>query len=145
MRARKVFQSGNGSDCKDDYVLRVGGRITSGDDAITVDPAITTSVFLEGNEGNDSLTGGSGNDLIFGGDGNDTLVGGDGNDILVGGDDVDETPTGGGAGDMLEGGLGADLLFGDRAIFSGPLPSRTFLFEKIGRGERNQAAHENSE
>jgi uncharacterized protein YkwD len=61
----------------------------SGDDTITVNPAITTPCLLYGGIGNDTLTGGGWADQLYGGPGNDTLNGGPGNDLLYGGGGAD--------------------------------------------------------
>ena len=60
-----------------------------GNDTITVDPAITLPVVLDGAGGDDLLQGGSGNDLLIAGPGNNTLKGGAGNDTLQGGGNDD--------------------------------------------------------
>ena len=71
--------------------------------------AITNTLTITGNSGNNSITGGLGNDTIYGGDdsllfgnlGHDTLHGGQGNDTLYGLD-----------GDSLYGDQGNDSLIG---------------------------------
>jgi Ca2+-binding RTX toxin-like protein len=72
--------------------------------------------FVDGGDGNDTITGtafaddlrgNSGNDTLNGGDGNDTLNGGTGNDTLNGGANND-TITGGAGKDFMTGGTGAD-------------------------------------
>jgi CSLREA domain-containing protein len=82
------------------------GRILAfglaGNDKITVDPRITRTAIIHGNDGNDSITGGGGNDILFGDAGNDSLLGGSGRDILIGGLDNDN----------LNGGAGNDILIG---------------------------------
>src|SRR4051812_10434530 len=56
-----------------------------GDDTLTVGAGITQQSFLFGGSGNDRLvSAGSGNDLLMGGNGNDSLDGGPGNDALYG-------------------------------------------------------------
>lgn len=80
--------------------------------------------WIDGGDGNDTLTGSNGDDVIFGRAGNDTITGkngsdamfgGTGNDkitgngILVGGDDVD-TLCATGPRNLMIGGLGADTL-----------------------------------
>ncbi|MDJ0592134.1 MAG: hypothetical protein QNJ72_19445 [Pleurocapsa sp. MO_226.B13] len=85
------------------------------------------SQFIEGTEGNDSLTGGLENDTLTGGLGNDTLLGVEGDDLIFGGiARRDEELTGDnntipgievisaeGGNDTLDGGLGNDALFGE--------------------------------
>ncbi|MCY2955275.1 MAG: S8 family serine peptidase [Planctomycetota bacterium] len=75
----------------------------AGNDTITVNSSVTTSVSLIGGSGNDTLTAGSGADRLDGGDGADSLIGGDGDDTLVGGP----------GDDTLDAGAGRDLLRGD--------------------------------
>lgn len=60
----------------------------------------TSSVYLYGLNGNDTLIGGAGNDVIRGGEGNDILIGGAGDDILIGGIG-DDTITGGVGSDRV--------------------------------------------
>lgn len=55
----------------------------SGND--TVVGNATTATYIDGGDGNNTLTGGSGNDTLIGGSGNDTLIGGGGNDSYNGG------------------------------------------------------------
>jgi len=54
------------------------GRIIAygqaGDDQITVDPRVTLSTQLFGDEGNDTLQGGAGSNILVGGDGDDRIV-----------------------------------------------------------------------
>ena len=86
-------------------------------------------VFVDGGEGNDTVTtaagndeihGGPGDDLLSGGDGNDTIFGGAGNDVLLGdagddelyGEDGDDDIGGGGGHDTIHGGAGHDTLKG---------------------------------
>ena len=57
----------------------------SGNDAISVDPALTINACLFGGTGSDTLTGGGGNDVLVGGSGNDILSGGGGLNLLVAG------------------------------------------------------------
>lgn len=94
----------------------------SGDDALDAS-AVSFSVTLRGNGGNDSLTGGSNNDSLFGSVGGDTLVGNGGNggndflaagftraiDTLLGGAG-DDTASEAGAGDIVDLGSGEDGL-----------------------------------
>ncbi|MDP1886303.1 MAG: tandem-95 repeat protein [Polaromonas sp.] len=63
-------------------------------------PTLTTSSdFVYGGDGNDTLNGGAGDDRLVGGTGNDTINGGDGRDLIIGGQGAD----------ILTGGLGADI------------------------------------
>jgi cyclophilin family peptidyl-prolyl cis-trans isomerase len=79
----------------------------AGNDSITVDPRIKTSVELHGDAGNDSLTGGGGNDILLGGASNDLLNGGAGRDVLVGDAGLDKL-TGAAGDDMLIAGTAKD-------------------------------------
>ncbi len=62
-----------------------------------------TSITVNANNGDDTITTGNGDDGLNGGGGSDELIGGAGNDTLAGG----------GAQDTLNGGDGDDLLIGD--------------------------------
>jgi Ca2+-binding RTX toxin-like protein len=68
-----------------------------GDTVILTDVAL--GQFVDGRNGNDTLTGGDGNDTLLGGGGGDTLNGSDGNDALRGGTGAD----------TMNGGLGNDV------------------------------------
>jgi len=83
--------------------------------------AMTVSVTVYGNGGNDTLWGGSALDALLGMDGNDVLVGNGGNDNLNGGAGADSLDGGdgndrlnglGGSNDSLRGGLGDDTFTG---------------------------------
>ena len=84
--------------------------------------AAITSIFFEGNNGDDRFEnntnlpsfarGGMGNDTLVGGSGADTLVGSEGDDTLDGNDGAD-TLVGGIGADMLNGNDGVDRLFGE--------------------------------
>ncbi|WP_199237577.1 calcium-binding protein [Azospirillum sp. TSH64] len=63
-------------------VERVYG--STGDDVFVATNA-TAGVFIDGRDGNDTITGSGFNDLLRGGAGNDLLQGGAGDDTLVGG------------------------------------------------------------
>ena len=63
-------------------IVAAGG---AGNNAISVDPALTINAFLFGGSGNDTLTGGGGNDVLVGGSGNNVLSGGGGNNLIVAG------------------------------------------------------------
>lgn len=78
-------------------VARPSGRIIvlglAGNDNIQIAGAISNSVWLYGDEGDDRLNAGNvspGGNLLFGGDGNDDLLGGNGRDILIGGQGADK-------------------------------------------------------
>ena len=101
----------------------------AGNDKLTlksVDPAFDGTVWLFGNEGNDTLDatsfaasarldGGVGTDKLTGGAGNDVLIGGDENDTLLGAAG-DDTLYGGNGNDSVNGGAGNDVLLGDDYI-----------------------------
>ncbi len=96
-------------------------------------------IFVDGGDGNDTITAAAANDEIFGGTGLDVITGGDGDDILNGGagddeligdagDDVisggdgNDTVSAGEGNDVIYGGLGDDNLKGHRSddtIFGG--------------------------
>ncbi|MDR7037122.1 hypothetical protein J2X36_001866 [Methylobacterium sp. BE186] len=61
------------------------------------------SYYINGGQGNDTITGGTANDFLVGGAGSDTLSGGAGNDSFIGG----------AGNDVISGGAGTD-----RSIFS---------------------------
>lgn len=73
-----------------------------------------------GSNGNDTINGGNGNDAVNGGAGSDSIVGAAGNDILAGGTDNDtisggdgsDSVTGQAGDDSLDGGTGNDTLRG---------------------------------
>ena len=82
---------------------------TSGNDTIdlsgiTVDTNDITGLYIDGGNGDDTITGTNGNDTIVGGAGADLLAGGTGNDTLVinSGDVA--------SGESYDGGLGSDTL-----------------------------------
>jgi Ca2+-binding RTX toxin-like protein len=66
--------------------------------------------YVDGGNGNDTLSGGSGNDWIFGAQGSDTLYGGIGNDTLIGDEYFGRGGYTGNENDYLDGGNGDDLL-----------------------------------
>jgi Ca2+-binding RTX toxin-like protein len=65
----------------------------AGNDDVQVDGAVTNSVWLYGEAGDDRLNAGNvaqhGN-LLIGGDGNDQLLGGNGRDVMIGGQGADK-------------------------------------------------------
>ena len=69
----------------------------------------TSSVIINGLDGNDILSGGTNNDFLKGGSGDDTLKGGDGDDILIGGI----------GDDKLTGGNGSDKFYYEPAHVDG--------------------------
>src|SRR5688572_6510380 len=81
-----------------------------GDDVITVGPNVR-SAYLNGGDGNDTLTGGDGDDFLVGGDRDDSLTGGIGNDSLEGGVGNDELH-GNAGNDYLLGSAGHDVIHG---------------------------------
>lgn len=104
---------------------------SGGNDSIEVaSPNDSTTFFITGGPGNDTITGGSsgdnlsgngGNDNISGGRSGDAIFGGLGNDQLAGDDGIDiidagrgdDTVNGGQGNDTLLGGPGNDELFGE--------------------------------
>ena len=72
----------------------------AGDD--TIKSYSTSTNYLYGGAGNDSINSGAGADKLYGQDGADALLGGDGDDTLSGGD----------GNDLLWGGAGTDKLYG---------------------------------
>ncbi len=68
-----------------------------------------TSVTINGNGGNDTITGSSFGDLIHGNAGNDSIVAGPGDDVILG-DDGNDTLVGDAGNDTLTGGNGLDTL-----------------------------------
>jgi Ca2+-binding RTX toxin-like protein len=78
-------------------------QLYGGDGADTILASGYASMFLRGEEGNDSISGGGGFDDMHGNMGADTLAGGSGNDWVVGGKD----------NDRLNGDDGADIVYGN--------------------------------
>lgn len=66
--------------------------------------AMSVSVKIKSQAGNDTVTGGSAGDFLYGGTGNDTINGGDGNDLINGSQGAD----------TLSGGNGDDKIFLDQ-------------------------------
>ncbi|MEK6259848.1 MAG: Ig-like domain-containing protein [Planctomycetota bacterium] len=92
-------------------VAKPSGRIIvtggAGNDNIQIAGAISNSVWLYGDAGDDRLNAGNaspGGNLLFGGDGNDDLLGGNGRDIMIGGQGADKI-TGNANDDILVAGL----------------------------------------
>ncbi|MWB77482.1 hypothetical protein GLS40_05545 [Pseudooceanicola sp. 216_PA32_1] len=85
---------------------------TQGDDTITsLDGGL---IFIDGQDGNDSITGGSGAERILGGIGNDTIAGGGGADTIIGGDGNDliifNAANDNSTLDSVDGGIGVDTI-----------------------------------
>jgi hypothetical protein len=95
-------------------VRNLSVRTLGGDDTIQIASTVTglDVAWLDGGDGNDTITGGPTDDLIAGGDGNDTLGGGDGDDVFISYDAVagadagpaDPAPDG---ADTMDGGPGS--------------------------------------
>src|SRR5438046_7189078 len=73
---------------------KIRASIASSSTSLTVGvmPAslsVTTSEWLQGGLGDDTVVGAGGNDIIFGGGGKDLLVGGGGHDVIDGDDDFE--------------------------------------------------------
>jgi phospholipase C len=68
-----------------------------GKDKVTVTPDVTTTVYVFGGVGNDTIQGGGGATVIVGGPGRNTLIGGSGPSILIGGAGHEVIVTGDGA------------------------------------------------
>jgi Ca2+-binding RTX toxin-like protein len=97
----------------------LGDYIDGGDGNDTISAAGTDDTLiggqgndiLRGNGGNDALDGGADDDVLDGGAGNDTLIGGSGNDTLLGGSGNDSLD-GGDGDDTLIGSFGNDTIIG---------------------------------
>lgn len=74
-----------------------------GKDKVTVAPDVTTTVFVFGGVGNDTIQGGGGATVIVGGPGRNTLIGGSSPTILIGGAGHDTLVTGAGAALVVAG------------------------------------------
>src|SRR5262249_45902476 len=74
-----------------------------GEDKVTVAPDVTTTVYVFGGVGNDTIQGGGGATVIVGGPGRNTLIGGSGPTILIGGAGHDTLVTGDGAALIVAG------------------------------------------
>jgi Ca2+-binding RTX toxin-like protein len=95
--------------------------LKGGDDKMTTNAAVTRSMSVVGDSGNDSIMTGSGNDSILGGagknymygmNGNDRLRGSSGYDYCEGGEGLDRI-YGRGGSDNLHGNNGVDVIYGD--------------------------------
>jgi uncharacterized delta-60 repeat protein len=105
-----VETNGQGQLFLPQLVKRIQVYGFGGHDVVTVGPNVR-SAYLNGGDGNDTLTGGDGDDLLVGGDGNDSLTGALGNDSLEGG--VGNDGLHGNAGDdYLLGSAGRDVIHG---------------------------------
>jgi Ca2+-binding RTX toxin-like protein len=103
----------------------------TGDDTFSASTRgdITEPLWVEGNNGNDTITGGAGNDVLVGGNGDDAILGGAGADTIFGGSGDDRVDGGRGTdteilghgddvaawdpgegNDIIDGGLGHDML-----------------------------------
>ena len=85
----------NAVECERRGVERLTVRLGDGDDRLTANVGISTTLsggdgddLIEGTEADDLIRGGPGADTILGGDGFDTLSGGTGADVLSGGTDA---------------------------------------------------------
>jgi Ca2+-binding RTX toxin-like protein len=88
--------------------------------------AVTTSVQVFGNRGNDTIIGGSNFDSLTGGDGNDSLYGNGGMDGLLGGNGVDLL-MGGADDDTIDGGSNVDT-----AVVTGTRSQYTVTQRDVG-------------
>ena len=113
-----VSISGGTATVANTSLISVSGQ--GGSDTITLDESngALPAAFLEGGDGNDTITGGSGADQLFGGNDNDVVFGGRGNDTasLGAGDDVFVWNPGDGS-DTVEGEDGVDTLLFDGLLF----------------------------
>jgi predicted outer membrane repeat protein len=101
----------------------------SGNDTITVDPKITRSTFISGDDGNDTVNGGGGSDMIFGGEGSDHLSGNAGRDMLFGGDGAD----------FLNGGADDDVLDAGTTLYDSNLAVITAWQKEWSRTDKTYA------
>jgi phospholipase C len=99
----RVRIDGRGTDFDQTFtqpISRIEVYGQGGNDAIVVDPAVTTPAFLFAGNGNDVLKAGGGASVLVGGNGNDVLLGGAAPSILIGGKGNDLLVAGA-AGDLL--------------------------------------------
>jgi Ca2+-binding RTX toxin-like protein len=122
---------------KNEGTFNFTGRILvsalAGNDKITIDPLITRTAIVHGNDGNDTITGGGGNDILFGDAGNDSILGGSGRDILVGGL----------GNDSLNGGDGDDVLVGGSTSYDNNFSAFDALLQEWTRTDLTYTAREN--
>ncbi|MEA2711146.1 MAG: hypothetical protein QOF78_3747 [Phycisphaerales bacterium] len=90
-----------------DAITAVGGAIVFGEEG---DDHLQ-AWYVDGGQGNDTISGLNENDELRGGDGDDLIRGFDGDDVLVG-DGGNDALFGGSGTDTLYGGDGADNLYG---------------------------------
>lgn len=76
--------------------------------------------FVDGGDGNDTISTGDDQDIIFGGAGDDTIDGGLDDDTIDGGDG-DDVIIGGHGSDTIDGGAGNDEIWGGLGAGSDPL------------------------
>jgi len=79
------------------------------------DPGVTsfpTVTWIDGGDGNDTITAGDSSDTIHGGNGNDEVHGEDSADTVYG-DDDDDLLYGEAGNDVIYGGVGYDTVYGD--------------------------------
>jgi phospholipase C len=84
-------------------ISRVEVYTQAGKDKVTVAPDVTTTVYVFGGVGNDTIEGGGGATGIVGGPGRNTLIGGSGPTILIGGAGHATMVTGDGAALVVAG------------------------------------------
>lgn len=109
------------------YILSNGDATTRGlvnatllattkrNDTVSVPTATDEFSYIDGKQGNDTITGGDGTDTLLGSKGADKLLGGNGLDTLSGGAQNDRL-SGGAGNDRLTGGAGADKFIFDTAL-----------------------------
>ncbi len=91
------------------FVGTVSVLAGNGEDSIDL-AGLTTSTFVDGQNGNDTLKGGAGDDVLVGSNDQDLMDGRAGNDNLIGGAGID-TLTGGAGSNILNGnGTSTDLV-----------------------------------